>query len=49
LDDIGRNNKTQEIARLMYVAISRAREKVFMTGTLPARLYESSKALPEFR
>lgn len=39
LDDIGRNNKDQDIARLMYVAVSRAREKVFLTGALPKRLF----------
>jgi exodeoxyribonuclease-5 len=41
LDDIGRNRKDTEIARLMYVAISRAREKVFMVGNLPERLYRN--------
>jgi len=40
LDDIGRNRKNAEIARLMYVAITRARYKVIMTGHLPARLYK---------
>lgn len=40
LDDIGRNRKDAEIARLMYVAISRSREKVFMVGKLPDRLFK---------
>ena len=40
LDDIGRNNKNDEIARLMYVACTRAKHKVVLTGKLPARLYK---------
>ncbi len=39
LDDIGRNNKNSEIARLMYTAITRASDKVYMYGALPRRLY----------
>jgi hypothetical protein len=38
LNDIGRNNQNAEIARLMYVATTRARIKVFIYGSLPARL-----------
>ena len=40
LDDIGRNNKNDEIARLVYVAVTRAKSKVVLTGKLPARLYK---------
>jgi len=39
LDDIARNTKKYEIARLMYVAISRASHKVVLKGNLPSRLY----------
>lgn len=39
LDDIRRNNKNSEIARLMYTAITRASDKVYMYGSLPDRLY----------
>ncbi len=39
LDDIGRNNKNAEIARLMYTAVTRASHKVYMYGSLPRRLY----------
>lgn len=34
LDDIGRCNMGNQIARMMYVAVSRARDQVFMTGDL---------------
>lgn len=37
LDDIGKNNKWQEVARLVYVAISRASKQVYLTGELPIR------------
>jgi len=37
--DIGRNTKNKEIARLMYTAITRASNKVYLCGELPARLY----------
>ena len=40
LDDIGKNRKNDQIARLMYVACTRAKYKVIMTGKLPARLYK---------
>ena len=39
LTDIGRNTKSYELTRLLYVAITRAAQKVFVTGELPARLY----------
>lgn len=39
VDDIGRNTKKYEIARLMYVAISRAQQRVVLKGTLPDRVY----------
>ena len=38
VDDIARCTHDSQIARLMYVAISRASNKVFMRGDLPARL-----------
>lgn len=38
--DIGRNTKNSEIARLMYTAITRASDTVFMRGNLPDRLYK---------
>lgn len=37
LTDIGRNNKWDEIARLVYVAISRASHAVYLYGELPIR------------
>lgn len=37
LGDIGRNWERLEVARLMYVAISRASEQVICNGSLPAR------------
>lgn len=37
LDDIGRNTKWYEVARLLYVAITRASEKVYLYGNLPPR------------
>lgn len=39
LSDIGRNPINYELARLMYVAVSRASEQVIMAGKLPKRLY----------
>lgn len=39
LSDIGRNTQNQEIARLMYVASTRASKKLYLYGTLPKRLY----------
>lgn len=39
LKDIGRNTKNYEIARLMYVAITRASDRVVLYGELPKRLY----------
>lgn len=39
LDDIGCNNKNEEIIRLLYVAITRASHKVYLYGSLPDRLY----------
>jgi len=44
LDDIGRNNKDHEIARLVYVALTRASETVYVKGSLPARLYKGVAA-----
>jgi hypothetical protein len=34
LDDIGRCNSGDQIARMLYVAVSRARDQVFLTGDL---------------
>ena len=39
VEDIGRNTKSSEIARLMYTAITRASGNIYMRGDLPARLY----------
>lgn len=39
LDDIGRNTKDSDLARLMYVGITRASTWVVCTGRLPDRLY----------
>ena len=40
LTDIGRNTKWYEIAKLLYVGLTRPRYTVFATGALPARLYD---------
>jgi ATP-dependent exoDNAse (exonuclease V) alpha subunit len=37
LDDIGINKKYYEVARLVYVAITRASDKVYLYGKLPDR------------
>jgi ATP-dependent exoDNAse (exonuclease V) alpha subunit len=37
LEDIGRNNKANEVARLLYVAISRAKNTVYLKGELPSK------------
>jgi hypothetical protein len=39
LTDIGRNTKWYEIAKLLYVGLTRPRHAVIATGTLPERLY----------
>lgn len=39
LTDIGRNTRNTEIARLMYVAVTRASKKLYLYGQLPKRLY----------
>ena len=39
LTDIGRNTKWYEIAKLLYVGLTRPRHAVLATGALPARLY----------
>jgi exodeoxyribonuclease-5 len=41
--DIGRCTRTDIIARLMYVGISRAAQTATLTGELPIRLYEASQ------
>jgi exodeoxyribonuclease-5 len=40
LTDIGRNTKWYEIAKLLYVGLTRPRHAVLATGALPARLYD---------
>jgi len=37
LTDIGRNHKSDELARLLYVAISRASKQVVLYGSLPSK------------
>ena len=37
--DIGRNTKSNEIARLMYTAATRASRNIYLRGDLPTRLY----------
>jgi exodeoxyribonuclease-5 len=37
LSDVGRNNKPNEVARLLYVAITRASHKVVLYGSLPGK------------
>jgi ATP-dependent exoDNAse (exonuclease V) beta subunit len=44
LTDIGRNTKSYELTRLLYVAITRAAKKVYVTGELPARLYAGEES-----
>jgi hypothetical protein len=39
LTDIGRNTRRDVLLRLLYVALTRARGDVVVTGELPARLY----------
>lgn len=39
VDDISKNRSDEEIARLMYVAITRAKETVYLKGQLPRRLF----------
>jgi exodeoxyribonuclease-5 len=40
LTDIGRNTKWYEIAKLLYVGLTRPRHRVIATGALPERLYD---------
>lgn len=37
--NIGKNNKNSDLARLMYVATTRASQQVYLTGKLPSRVY----------
>ena len=47
LSDIGRNTRRDVLLRLLYVGLTRARGDVYVTGELPARLYQESEvALP---
>jgi ATP-dependent exoDNAse (exonuclease V) alpha subunit len=45
LDDIGKCTVPDTIARLLYVAFSRPREAVFVTGSLPERLDTHNRGL----
>lgn len=38
VSNVGKNRKNTELARLMYVAITRAANQVYMTGNLPERV-----------
>ena len=40
LTDIGRSTRRDVLLRLLYVALTRARGDVVVTGELPARLYQ---------
>jgi exodeoxyribonuclease-5 len=44
LSDIGRNTRRDVLLRLLYVALTRARGDVVVTGELPARLYLDTSA-----
>lgn len=37
--DIGRNGKMDEVARMMYVAVTRASDNIILTGELPEKFY----------
>jgi ATP-dependent exoDNAse (exonuclease V) alpha subunit len=39
LTDIGKCTQNDQLARMLYVAVSRARSKVYLYGSLPARLF----------
>jgi exodeoxyribonuclease-5 len=45
LTDIGRNTRRDVLLRLLYVALTRARGDVVVTGELPSRLYLETSAL----
>lgn len=45
LSDIGSNNKSNEVARLLYVAITRASEKVIFYGKLPNKYRTGSSSI----
>jgi ATP-dependent exoDNAse (exonuclease V) alpha subunit len=40
LNDIGRNTRNNDIARLLYTAVTRASNTVYLYGNLPLRLYK---------
>jgi len=40
ISDVGKNTKWNEVARLIYVALTRARNHVYITGEIPSRLLE---------
>lgn len=42
--DIGKNKKSSEIARLMYTALTRASNNVYLRGELPPRLYKNGNS-----
>lgn len=39
LDDIGQNTRKEELIRILYVAVTRAAQRVYLYGELPKRLY----------
>jgi exodeoxyribonuclease-5 len=47
VSDIGRNTKWYEIAKLLYVGLTRPRHTVVATGALPARLYAPATETPD--
>ena len=49
LTDIGRNTKWYEIAKLLYVGLTRPRHTVLATGALPERLYGPHPEPPSAR
>ena len=42
MGDIGRSGNREEIARLLYVALTRAEKTAYLTGSLPHHLYQSA-------
>jgi ATP-dependent exoDNAse (exonuclease V) alpha subunit len=44
LTDIGRNTRRDVLLRLLYVALTRAKGDVVVTGELPSRLYLPTSA-----
>ena len=44
LEDIGKCNKWEEVARMVYVAVSRARHAVYLYGELPVKKWRKDSA-----